>query len=163
MSDLLFLHLLFLFSSQIPAPLMRRKAERTWLSNKADSTWDTTRCQRTLPSPSYSRWKGFLMIWRSWETLCPSEGATRQLADVGWSCVWCCCLWNNFIWFIKFYFIFLCFPLISHTTLCIRWFQAELIIHELTESVVVSIILHQIHFHVVLCPQWKCQVASWHH
>lgn len=46
---------LLLILSWIPAPLMRRRAELIWSSNKADFTWDTTRCQRTPQLPSYSR------------------------------------------------------------------------------------------------------------
>lgn len=55
----------FLFS----APLMRRKAEQTLLWSRAASTWDTTRCQKTLPLPSSSRWRRFM---------CPVGGATTQ-------------------------------------------------------------------------------------
>lgn len=46
-------HMLVVFLTSVP--LMKRRAEQTWLWNKEDFTWSTTLCQKIFPLLSYLR------------------------------------------------------------------------------------------------------------
>lgn len=100
--------------SSLSAPLMRRKAEQIWLSNKGDSTWSTTRCRKTPPLPSFSRCKSCWWSRFNW-TSC--RGGCKSASFL---CQWCRLLINTLVDGIIFNYLLLfaaaCWPV------CNGWF-----------------------------------------